>query len=52
MRCESVQAKLAGLDQHVDKELVSIEEAMKKQKKQASRKKDLQAAQQMLQAMC
>lgn len=47
-----MQAKLAGLDQHVGKQLVSIEESMKKQKKQVNRKKDLQAAQQMLQAMC
>lgn len=48
---EEWQAKIVGLEQHVGEELVSLEESMQKQKKKASRKKDLQAAQQMLQAM-
>lgn len=48
---EKWQHTLAQLEENVQKELVTLEDSLQKQKKKESRKKGLQAAQKMLQAM-
>jgi hypothetical protein len=48
---EKWQEVLGRLEEDVGKDLATLEESVQKQKKKASRKKGLQAAQQMLQAM-